>query len=66
MRRGIPMLIVDKRGEVSHETSCYISSSDAGPEQLMILAREHWKSGNMHLPSIKISSPYKEKVLYKV
>ncbi len=40
--------IVDKRGEVSRETSYYISSLDAEPEQLMMLAREHWKIESMH------------------
>lgn len=40
--------MIDKRGEVSHETSYYISSLDAEPEQLMMLAREHWKIESMH------------------
>jgi len=40
--------IVDKRGEVSRETSYYISSLNAKPEQLMMLAREHWKIESMH------------------
>ncbi len=40
--------MVDKRGEVSCETSYYISSLDAEPEQLMMIAREHWKIESMH------------------
>jgi predicted transposase YbfD/YdcC len=40
--------IVDKHGEMSRETSYYISSLDAEPEQLMTLAREHWKIESMH------------------
>jgi len=40
--------IVDKRGEVSRETSYYISSLNAEPKQLMTLAREHLKIESMH------------------
>ncbi len=40
--------IVDKHGEVSRETSYYISSLDAEPEQLMMFAREHWKIESLH------------------
>lgn len=40
--------VVDKRGDVSCETSYYISSMDAAPEQLMKIAREHWKIESMH------------------
>ncbi len=40
--------IVDKRGEVSRETSYYISSLDGEPKQLMMLVREHWKIEAMH------------------
>jgi len=40
--------IVDKRGEVSRETSYYISSLDEEPKQLMKFAREHWKIESLH------------------
>ncbi len=40
--------IVDNRGKVSCETSYYISSLDVAPEQLMKIAREHWKIESMH------------------
>ncbi len=40
--------IVGKRGEASRETSHYISSLDTEPEQLMMLAREHWKIESTH------------------
>lgn len=39
---------VEVRGQVSRETSYYISSCDDPPEQLMALAREHWKIESMH------------------
>ncbi len=39
---------VEVRGHSSRETSYYISSRDDSPEQLMSLAREHWKIEAMH------------------
>ena len=39
---------VEVRGHSSHEISYYISSRDDSPEQLMTLAREHWKIESMH------------------
>ena len=40
--------ITDVRGHHSEETSYYISSVNAPAEQLMTLAREHWKIESMH------------------
>lgn len=39
---------VEVRGQISKETSYYISSCDHSPERLMVLAREHWKIESMH------------------
>ncbi len=39
---------VEVFGQVSKETGYYISSCDYPPEQLMALAREHWKIESMH------------------
>ena len=39
---------IEVRGHFSRETSYYISSRDACAEQLMELAREHWKIESMH------------------
>lgn len=40
--------VVETRGHHSRETSYYISSRSVCPQQLMELAREHWKIESMH------------------
>jgi len=40
--------IVTSKGKTTDETSYYITSSDATPDELLRIVREHWKIESMH------------------